>query len=153
MAAVKDERVGLSIFESEDTTNQDSVVAAVITMLSPTFEQRRVVRQDRDASNSGRAIQPFEFIDATGCKSITDVLLIDREDANRKIFGLYICLKACRLFGDTPENERWVQRNGIKAVNCDANFLTALVERRYDGNPGCETTERTAILSKIYFIR
>jgi hypothetical protein len=147
--AAKDQRISLAVLEPEHTTNQNSVVANVITMFGPALEYCRIGRQYRNARNTFAALQPVEFV-GTSCRELlANILLVYCKDVHREMFSIDECCKGLRVIRYAPKNKRWLQRNGIEAVDRHSDLCTALVDCRYDSNTGCETTHRTPILGQI----
>ncbi len=62
-------------------------------------------------------------------------------------------LETQRVFTDTPEYQRGVQRYGIETINGNSRFAAVFVDRRDYSNARCKAAEYTSILRQIKFIR
>ena len=109
MPAIENQRVCFSIFEAQNTTDDDLMIAAIVNILRLALENSRKLRQNRHARNTIMTINAVELVGTAGSESRANLLLIGAQHVDSKVLRLHERVEVSGIKVDAPEDQRWIQ--------------------------------------------
>lgn len=109
MPAIEDQRVCFSVFEAQNTTDDDLMITAIVNILRPALEHSRELRQNRHARNTIMTINAVELIGTAGRKSRANFFLINAQHVDSKVLRLHERVEVSGIKVDAPEDQRRIQ--------------------------------------------
>src|SRR5581483_8185793 len=129
-AASKQQRLPSVIGISLDRTEENHMIATVITVSGTTLEISDTLKKQRRTAEARRPIDADKFVVRRLCEPVRQRLLAGTKYIDRKVAGVLKRAQARRINYQTPEHQRWVERHRRKGVAGDAIRSATLARRR-----------------------
>ena len=130
-------------------TDKDDVVSPFVEERGATLQARRTPGQQWDFACPLFEGEPGEFVCSARSEAVSELFLVRGENMDCPVLSrLESTATACRL-GQTPQNHRWIERNGVEAVGGEANRGAIGRARRDDGHPRGKRTEYSSQLFRV----
>jgi len=108
MPAIENQRVCFSIFETQNTSDDDLMITAIVNILRLALEHSGKLRQNRHARNTIMTINAVELVVTAGSKSRANLLLISTQHVDSKVLSLHERVEVSGIKVNAPEDQRWI---------------------------------------------
>ena len=108
---MKDQRRAAEAVERHHLADEDHVVAAVVAIRRAAFESRRATGEQWHVTVAAFDNKTGEAVDAALGELVRDMLLVRRQDMNRKVLGRHKRRSVRRLAVEAPQHHRRIERD------------------------------------------
>ena len=146
---MEDQRRAAEAVEPHHLADEDHVVAAVVAIRRAAFESRRATGEQRHVTVAAFDGKAGEAVDAALGELVRDMLLVRRQDMNRKVLGGHKRRSVRRLAVEAPQHHRRIERDRVEAVGRQADVLALHATRGDHRDAGGERAQGLAELLGI----
>ena len=130
--------------------HHDQMVAAFVACGQRALQARAVFMQERDAALAHVVIQLRKLVHAAAREQARQVILIVAQHVDGEMPALVEGVKTAGFFVDAPEDQRWLQGDGVEAAHRHAHRFSGDAAGRHNGHTRGELTEHLAQVQRLH---
>ncbi len=129
------------VIKSLYPADENKVVSAWVNGFVAALEPGGTALEERGTGKPAACIDALKAIRQARSKAIGDGLLVGGENVDRIVAGLTEHFNAGRCYGQTPQDERWVEGDRIEGTDGHAATASVGIERGEYGHSGGKTAQ------------